>query len=1004
MSLGRSLRLLTGLAAACGLGAATAAPLHLQHRYEVPLPSAKRSDSASALLAARFADLDPASLRRSGNSRRIERYRQDVNGIEVFGARLAVLRDAAGTPQLVGGSYSTKTASAALPAFALSAPQALGGALAELGFDTAVGKSGTNSRGDGYLRFELSRTASVNPLQPARAKPVWFPVEDRLIPAYYAEVLLRRGELRRPSAYALVVSAVDGRVLRSNSQIHDLQPFTYRVFAGGDGLPYVDPYGYTNPHPSGRRDGYRPVVPAPMSLVSLSDAGTGDPWLADDAVETRGNNVDAFFNAETVVEDYCSGEGWGPGFNAAEGDFRATTSAPFRFDYAYDANGSRTDYAQCDDTLVPIPTDDEGLNAKIVQSFYATNWLHDLFYGAGYDETAGNSQTDNYGRGGIAADPLLVHAAYLSTFTYAPADGESPALSLGFNVRSRSRRDVSGFDLGVLAHEWAHTMFGRLTVSGYYGQPGAINEGMADFVGLFVTVREQDRYAMVGAPAFSAAYAVGAYMNLDYDFPADDLPTAGTPGNPDNSYYHGIRRYPYSSDRQRNPLTFRHITQDNPVPAGSQPYDWKARSLFNAEIHTAGEVWTSALWQCARNVLAAAPPAQFDQRYRDFLGWIVGGMQLFPVDATYTEARNAVLAAIRVDSESDYRRCRSGFAERGMGAGALSPPRDSFSLRGVRESFRDTERALDLIDLRLREDAGDGDGVLDRNETGSLVVTLRNSGFSPLQRITLAVPPIPGFYDLPERVYVERIALAPDETLDVVLPFRVRSTRGVLTLPVQAFAWDAEHPEAFTALSKAFDVNYDLVRDRRIDSAAHPATFAQDWIRGFDDYPHGCAIYICLGAEGDQLADVLDWQRRRYNGSVAYVMSDPQLSLNTWLATRPFTVAASAPLELLLRHDYDFDRTPTPAGYGKVEIRFDDGEWQDIAPYLASGSGSYAGVSGGWRDDTLRFSGSLAGRTAQLRLRTVVLSTFRPNDAHWAIARVELRGTTQPPFSRVVAE
>nr|WP_306673614.1 M36 family metallopeptidase [Tahibacter caeni] len=741
-----------------------------------------------------------------------------------------------------------------------------------------------------------------------------------------------------------------------------------------------------------------------MNLLSLSDAGTGDPWLAPAAEETRGNNVDAFFNADTVEEDYCTGEGWGPGFNAAEGDFRARITAPHRFDYAYDVDTTRLDYDQCRDALAPIPVGNVALNAKIVQGFYATNWLHDLFYLAGYDEAAGNSQADNYGRGGLAGDPLLVHAASLSTFTYAPTDGESPALTLGYNTQSRSHRDVSAFDLGVLAHEWGHTMFGRLTTSDYYGQPGAINEGTADFVGLFVTVREQDRWAMPGEPAFSAAYAVGAYMNLDYDFSGDDLPVAGSPTNPDNSYYHGIRRYPYSSDLNRNPLTLRHISQDNPVPAGSQPFDWKARSLVNAEIHTAGEVWTTALWHCARNVLAATAPGQSETRRNDFLRWLVGGLQLFPTDATYTEARNALLFAIRADSEADYRRCRSGFAERGFGAGALSPPRKSFSLRGVEESFRDVDHALSIVDLSLREIGGDGDGVLDRGEDGEVRVTLHNSGFAPLARITLAVPPIPGLYDLPGQAVVQDVALAPEETRVIALPLRVRRGHGPLTVPVQAFAWDEAHPLAFALQSRPFEVNYDLRRDRSIDSLAHPATFAADWIRGFDDYPHGCALYVCLGAEGDALADVLDWQRRRYNGSWAYVMSDPQLSLNTWLATQPFTVSATAPLEFLLRHDYDFDRSPTTPGYGRIEIRIDGGDWQDAAPLLTAGSAAFGGISGGWRDDSLRFDASLAGRQVQLRLRTRVISTFRANDAHWAIARAEIRGAAQPVFSSVVAD
>lgn len=978
-------------------------PLALQRRLE-PLAADQDAVQAARALAAQFPALKNSTLTPKAQPQgrnRVQQYRQEVAGIEVWGAGLAVLQDAQGKARVTASSLSTFSDSAALPAFALQPQQALQQALAALDLPVTP-QQAKRAAGDAYLRIGLNGNSELRALRPARIRPVWYPAADRLIAAYYSEVLFaRRGETR-PQAEALLISAEDGRILRRNSQIHDLQPFSYRVFAGTDGHPYVDPYGHTNPHPTAQPDGYRPTVPAPMALLSLSHAGisSNDPWLADDAEETRGNNVDAFFNADTLFEGDCSGEGWGPGFNAEEGDFRPRTNGPRRFDYAYDANATLDDYVQCYEPDAPIPTGLASLNARVVQAFYAANWLHDVFYDAGYDEASGNMQADNYGRGGLDNDPLLVHGAHFSTFTYAPADGESGALSLGVNLQSRSNRDVSALDFGVLAHEWGHTLFGRLTQSSYYGQPGAINEGTADFIGLFLTVREQDRRARPGQPEFSGAYAVGAYMNLDYDYRPDDLPQAGSPGYPDNSYYHGIRRYPSSSDLALNPLTFRHIGLDNPVPAGSAPFDWKARSRSNAEIHTAGEVWTAALWQCARNVLAATPPAQFDSAHQRFLEWLVAGLKLFPVDATYTEARDAFLAAVRADSEADYRRCRSGFARRGMGAGAISPARDSFSLRGVRESYRDLENALDIIDLKLQEVTGDGDGVLDRNETGRLVVRLRNTGFSPLSRITLAVPPIPGFYDLPDRVYVDNVALPAGADTEISFDFRVRSRRGVLDLPVQAFAWDQQHPEAFAVASQTFATNYDLRRDSRTDSAAHAATFGADWSRGFED-PHGCALFICTGAEGDQLAEVLDWKRQRYNGQWAYVLGDPQLSLNSWLATQPFDVPAGATLELALRHDYDFERSPTSFGSGRIEIRLGEGPWLPAAAHVASGNWQFNGQSNGWRDDTVRFGPTVAGQRVQLRLRTTVASMFRENDAHWAVARVEIRGSAQPVFSSV---
>ena len=58
------------------------------------------------------------------------------------------------------------------------------------------------------------------------------------------------------------------------------------------------------------------------------------------------------------------------------------------------------------------------------------NWLHDWYYDAGFDEAAGNAQTDNYGRGGLAGDNIKTQAQDYSGTNNAnmqtPADGARP--------------------------------------------------------------------------------------------------------------------------------------------------------------------------------------------------------------------------------------------------------------------------------------------------------------------------------------------------------------------------------------------------------------------------------------------------------------------------------------------------------------------------------------------------------------------------------------------------
>ncbi|UXI67726.1 M36 family metallopeptidase [Tahibacter amnicola] len=933
---------------------------------------------------------------------KVHRRPQEIAGIEVVDATTSILVDARHQQRAVFASLGAGPVTTGLPAFVLDSEAAAQKALDAVapGSQARVGGR-VATTAPRYARFTLADTPTFQALRPLRIKPVWFPTSTGLEPAYYAEVTGVGRSQQRPLAAGVIVSAQDGRVLRKRNLIHDAVAFQYRVLADESGTPYHDPYGFVNPHPTGVPDAWAPATPAPMRLLTRPVGAPADPWLPDSATQTVGNNVDAFFNADAPGAD-C-GSGWGPAFNAAEGDFRASVSSAGVFDYTYNVANARTDYFQCLNPDAPIPTSSAQLNAKIVQSFYTANWLHDLLYRAGYDEASGNAQMDNYGRGGIGGDPLLVHVAQLGTFAYGPEDGESASLTLGVNTSSTSNRDVSGFDFPVFAHEWMHTVFARLADMDHAGQQSALNEGTADFLGFFLTVREQDRFATPRTPAFGGAYAVGAYMNRDYDFRADMLPAAGSPGHPDNTYYHGIRRFPTTIDLRKNPLTFKHISLDHPLPAEWQAFDWKARSRQNAEVHSAGEIWTASLWQCARNILAAAPSAQFQSTRDRFLHQLVQGLKLMPPDATFTEARTALLLTIRADSETDYALCRNGFAARGMGAGAVSPARYSDALRGVRESFRISDAALSLIAITLREIGGDGDGVLDQGESGELVITLQNSGYVPLANITVTAPNVPGIYNYPSGSTRTGVALQPAEDMDIVFPVRLLTNLGPIPLPFPVVAADQTQRDAVTATIATTLVNSDIRTDAHADRLSASQTFAADWQADYTGN-HGCVQFLCLGRETPDYAEIFPWRRLVHRGEMAYYLGDSDMTLESTLATRPFPVSAGANLQLTLRHDYDFARVGAGPGRAVIEIQRDGGEWEAAAPYVTSGQAQFSGVSNGWQTTTLRFTESLGGRTVRLRLSVVSDSGRATDAAHWAISQVQITGAAAPMFSTLRAD
>ena len=54
----------------------------------------------------------------------------------------------------------------------------------------------------------------------------------------------------------------------------------------------------------------------------------------------------------------------------------------------------------------------QSLNASVTNLFYMCNIMHDIWYQYGFNEANGNFQTNNYGHGGSASDPVLADAQY----------------------------------------------------------------------------------------------------------------------------------------------------------------------------------------------------------------------------------------------------------------------------------------------------------------------------------------------------------------------------------------------------------------------------------------------------------------------------------------------------------------------------------------------------------------------------------------------------------------
>lgn len=219
----------------------------------------------------------------------------------------------------------------------------------------------------------------------------------------------------------------------------------------------------------------------------------------------------------------------------------------------------------------------------------------------------------------------------------------------------------------VSAHEYGHYVGGRLIGNGSgltTNQSGGLDEGWGDFCSLLVNVRAGDDPG-------------GVYPVFPFVF------DPGQDGG--NSYYFGCRRMPYSTDFGRNGLTFHHI--ENGVPLPSAPPNQNENPAVNAERHNTGEVWAEMLWECYAALLADRGPAAFDATHRLMTDYLIAAMKLTPLDPTFTEARDAMLAAALARDHQDYVLLWNAFAKRGIGYGAVAPDRNSTDNSGVVESF-----------------------------------------------------------------------------------------------------------------------------------------------------------------------------------------------------------------------------------------------------------------------------------------------------------------------------
>lgn len=933
------------------------------------LVSAKRGGDVLDALALQKVD------RQRGESTLVH-FQPRIDGMEIFREELALLIDRNQRLVAMRGPLPDAAPSAAksLPAFTLDASQAIAAALATHDFDAAVAKRMTQTGTHGeYRHFQLAPTAKsrsgavATDLQ--RAKPVWFRTHEGLQPAWYVETRVADNPSVSKDFYGQVISAVDGSLLfRINQKSHATAEYTYRVWAedGADSLPFPNVQGRNGtPDPDGTpANTPLPFVPQALrtlASIPFSQAAT-DGWLAPGTTVTSGNNVIAY-------ADLAEPDGLGAG------DLQPTTTSPNTFDYAFDGN------------LLPAANATQTA-AATVQLFYWHNWLHDAFYDHGFAEADGNAQADNFGRGGLGNDRIIAEAqdydvqdnAFMST----PADGFSPLTSMGL-TSSTPQRDFT-LQGDTVAHEWAHYLSNRLVgnASGLDNEHGrGMGEGWSDFVALLVLAKDEDRQKS-GNASFEGAYAAGGYT-------ADD------------SYY-GIRRYPYSTDFSKNPLTFRYVTDGLPLPLQPVPAGG-AGGGNNSQVHNQGEVWASMLWDGYVSLLNDNGRLSFTEAQARMKDYLLGGMKLTPVAPTMPEARDAILATILAAGEQrDFELFVAAFAKRGLGAGAFVPNRYSESMAGAIESTSTGgDVAATSIELGLATGC-DTDAVLDVGETADVTMTLVNTGFVDLPSATVTVTSNSQGVTFPAGNTVTVGALPLMGRTQVKVPVQLAAsvpTNSSIQLTVTPDAPGIASPPGVGGSVSTF-VNFDEV----------PRSTT---VEGFDgNYTNWQPVRDPLGG-GDGT-----WIQLIENGGKFLRGQDTGSRTVNWLQS-PVMSVGSEPLVITLNHRYSFEKSDLDYDGGVIQVSIDGGTtWTDIDPVAAgylgtlpdccdnplAGKQALTGISQVYPvffDQTINLGTTYANQP-NFRLRFGVATDAASSASGWDINSVGVSGLLDTPFTAVAAQ
>ncbi|KAJ3559512.1 hypothetical protein NP233_g11246 [Leucocoprinus birnbaumii] len=199
------------------------------------------------------------------------------------------------------------------------------------------------------------------------------------------------------------------------------------------------------------------------------------------------------------------------------------------------------------------PTVQVNVDAARTNAFYLANSVHDIMYRYGFTEAAFNFQTNNFGKGGKANDPVQVSvqsSAGLDNADFAtPPDGQKPLMRMFLWDYVQPMRD-GALENDIVVHENTHGMTNRMTGGGTADclqttESRGLGEGWSD------AVAEWTEHNSSSVPD----YVMGQYVS---------------------NWGPGVRGRPYSTSTTVNPLKYSSLNG-------------------RTEVHSIGEIWANLL-------------------------------------------------------------------------------------------------------------------------------------------------------------------------------------------------------------------------------------------------------------------------------------------------------------------------------------------------------------------------------------------------------------------------